>query len=155
MHSRIFVLAQKINKLDFDDLPTEYELFDYLSHYGIDYVVGDTDFYDDVEWFKKTYNLKTEKINGIYKIKKQELIEALKREKERRLKKVKELIKKAETDLMSVPAWEISNEIYAQKGFFFYAEGFGIMNEMDMLDDYLRLLKGDNIYILKSFDYHF
>jgi len=155
MHSRIFIISENDN-FDLDDIiPTECELFDYLSCYGVDYVDKETDFEDDVEWFKNVYNLKKiEKIDGIFKIDKQELIKALKKEKERRLKKVKKLIKNAETDLMSVSAWDIANEIYMQKGFYFYLDGYGIMNEMDLLED-LKLIKNNTIYIVDSFDYHF
>lgn len=153
----IFILAENIDNFDFDNIPTEYELFEYLSYSGVDHIYGDTNLDDDVEWcFKNVYNLKKiEKIDGIYKIDKQELIEALKKEKRYKLENVKKLIKDMEHDIMSVPAWNIAHEIYTKKGFFFYAKGFGIMNEMDMLDDYLQSLKDDNIYILKSFDYHF
>ena len=160
MHYRIFILAENIDDFDFDNIPTEYELFEHLSHYGIDYVSEEADLEDDIEWFKNILKIKTEKMIGgdkhgiYYKIDKQELIEALIKEKRHRLENVKKLIKDMEHDIMSVPAWKISNEIYAQKGFYFYLDGYGIMNEMDLLED-LKLIKNNTIYIVDSFDYHF
>ena len=156
--SRIFVLVEDIKNFDVDDIysfPNEFLLYELMKCYGIDYVSKETDFEDDIEWLQQTYNFKLQKIeNNIYKIYKEELINAFKREKEKRLKKVKKLIKKAEIDLMSVSACDIANEIYMQKGFFFYFRGFGVINEMDLLEG-LKLIKNDTLYIVASFEYHY
>ena len=152
----IFYLTQDINEFDFDNILTEEELYELMIPYGVDYVSKTEDLEEDVKFLERLYkNVKAEKIkNNIFKIKKDELIKALTREKNNRLRKVKEMINEIDRKKINVSSWSIAYVMYNQKGFFFYLEDYGLMNEMDLLDSFLQNFKSDYIYIVASFGYH-
>ena len=156
MHSQIFVLAEDINNIDFENMPTEDELFALLDS-TVNCVSVETSLEEDIQCFDITYNVKPKPIkfkgNTIYKINKNNLITALKEEKKKRLKEVREILSKNDDE---IDPSLVAKKIYNKLGFFFFFIDIdmGILNEMDLLEN-SNLIKSDTIYIVISFDYHF
>lgn len=158
MHSRVFVLARNLEEIaDNIDALDEVEI---AAHIKADYAIKEsTDkFKRSIEWLKNCYNLSYlnfKQLNieeygeiTVAEIDRDELLKGLQQQKIERLKKVKEALEKEDL-------WEIAYWAYNQQGFYFYLKGYGLMNEVDLLESYKDINFENKIFIIRTFDYHF
>ncbi|MDI1472992.1 hypothetical protein QI155_10655 [Thermodesulfovibrio sp. 1176] len=160
MHSKVFVLArseEEINEV-YENVSGD----EIVETVGADYAVLETEeeFKDSIEWLKENYSLSNVDLRmvntddygeilvaKISKTQIEELIESLKKKKEKRIEKAKEALEKGD---LWLTAWEA----YNRKGFFFALDGYGIFNDVELLD-MLEREEIDKLYVIQSFDYHF
>lgn len=154
MHSRIFVLTDNLNEVDNITYPDEVEM---ANSIGADSIVeeGEQEFKDSVEWLKGCYNLKNVNFRQtpsefgsilVAEIDKKELVEAAEKEIDKRIEAVKEALEKRDL-------WKVAWEAYNQRGFYFYADGYSLMNIVD-LHNYAKDF-GNKLYVIRTYDYHF
>lgn len=156
MHSRVFILVKSENEID--------EVYDSLSENEIteairaDYASSEdrNEFIESMNWLKDFCSLniqfkerQTESgIILVAVIDTNELMNGLIKEKERRIKKVREALEREDL-------YNIAYYAYNQKGFYFYLREAGFMNEIDMLNYLDDFGLPDRIYVVQTFDYHF
>jgi len=164
MHGRIFVIDTKEdmqNRGYFYEAPWEcYEMVHFIP--GCDYVVreGENRFKDNCMWFAEEYCLKFEEdiwleqveTNGeesqVAVVKVAPLTEALKKEKLRRLERIKEELEKPDPDM-----WRIQYEAWTDSGFWFVIPEYRFGPEMELLQ-WLKKESPEEIFITEVFDYH-
>lgn len=160
MHSKVFILAKKEEEIN-----ESYDIFfedEIVESIGADYAALETEeeFRDSIERLKNCYglsgvNLRKVTTNDygevlvadISESQIKALIESLQKKKEERIEKVKEALE-------SGNLWLIAWEAYNKKGFFFGLQGYGIFNEVELLNILVKE-KINKLYIVQTFDYHF
>lgn len=163
MHSKIFHLSIG-NIKDEGQLEEEYYYMDEESiadNAEVDYATAEdeTDFKDSVNILKEFYDLKNVSFTirklpdgdtiPIAIIKKEEIVEALKEEKEARLKEIEKLLPTGDL-------WNIARVAYNDKGFYFILNQYGVLNSVDLYEILRQpeMKKIKDIYIIKTYDYH-
>lgn len=156
MHSKVFILAKSVNEID--------EVYDSLSEdeiveaIGADYVSLEdrNEFMESIKWLKDfcSLNIQFEDRQTEYGtilvavIDTNELMNGLIKEKERRIKKVREALEREDL-------YDIAYYAYNQKGFYFYLREAGFLNKIDILNYLDDFGLPDKIYVVQTFDYHF
>ncbi len=155
MHSVVFVLVENLEDIENISYPDEVDMANFI---GADSIIeeDEKEFKKSVEWLQNCYNLKHvvfQKVKLDYgdkvlvaEISKNELFNAIEKEIQERIEAVKQALN--ERDLHRV-AWEA----YNQRGFYFYLDGYDLLNIIDLYRYGKNL--NDKLYIIRTYDYHF
>ena len=157
MHGRVFVLADRRDILSGDVwTPSEEDVVRAVS--GCDYAIEQTEgeFLDDLKWLSDSYGLsiKVEKVGEtVVGVLDKECLEKvrskLEKDKRGRIERVRKELEKEDPDM-----WRVAYLGYEDSCFYFALRGWGIMNEMDFLQVFLRGHLPEELLVVGSFDYH-
>lgn len=145
MHSRIFLLGDNpsydLDTIDFNEVEVAHEI-------GADYVTESENFEDDIEWLCNYLGeeISYEITDGIAIFKKADFEAGIQKAKKGIIEEIKKSLKEKPDDLEAI------RDIVSRKGFYAFAPGYSLEG-IEYFDP--QYIDGENVYIYKTYDYHF